>query len=132
MPLTDEELNILFIFACEVWGKNNSPSDTYPDSDPTTGDFAAISDGITIFIDFWNHDSPQPTINDLKALDLADVEGRRKSAIVGNTIDRISYIIEYLVNIEQRVSALERADKTEQQSRDYITALLTGRVPNVK
>ena len=74
MSLTDEQVFQNFDRLVKTWGKANSPSDTFPTNqsdNPTNPDYALIttSPGNTE-IEFWNHDSPEPTIADLKALTL--------------------------------------------------------------
>jgi hypothetical protein len=131
MPLTDEELRQLIHPACEVWGKNNSVSDTYPDPDPLTGGFLINSDGVNFTISEWTHDSPQPTINDLKTLDLLEVETRRKSVIVDNISDRLYVTIDYLIDVEQRLSTLELRPRSEATAREYVMEVMRGKVPDI-
>jgi hypothetical protein len=129
MPLTDIQLKDLYSHACQVWGKTHSASNTYPNPDPTVGDFRLESVQDVISIARWTHDSPQPSLTDLKSLDLTDVRTRRKESLGNGALSRLGFVFDYLVDSEIRLSALERNARNEQQAREYIHAIVQNKFP---
>lgn len=129
MPLTDEQLNNNFGYACQLWGYQNSISSTVPVNDPTeNGNFGLRSDGNTITIMYWDHDSPRPTIDDLKSLNLAALVQLRRRTLANQDMTKIRTVAHYLIDMERRMSVLEGSPKTIAQARDYIRDILRDHV----
>lgn len=65
--MNDTELQVNYYLACYHYAKNNGTS-------PSSGFVKLTHDGTEISIASWDHDSDQPSNEDLKAADLATVQ----------------------------------------------------------